>query len=200
MLTLRIKKRDTFLPAPCLPFISTTDLHIGLPKKMTRRIWVRSGWENPSGFILSKKSRVTFLDKMDVKVFSLDNYRVFFFCFFFFQKLLGNHWEVKCAFPFIKWGKEPIGIIKICEYLHYTDIGYQDSIYTQKHGFLCQMNCVKYCFSSNLLLIVFLHETFFSYCSNLYEVSTLVTNLCIIERASLKCWSLIVNTYFSFFF
>lgn len=124
----------------------------------------------------------------------------FFFCFFFFQKLLGNHWEVKCAFPFIKWGKEPIGIIKICEYLHYTDIGYQDSIYTQKHGFLCQMNCVKYCFSSNLLLIVFLHETFFSYCSNLYEVSTLVTNLCIIERASLKCWSLIVNTYFSFFF
>ena len=41
--------------------------------------------------------------------------------------------------------------------------------------------------ASNLLLIVFLHETFFSYCSNLYEVSALVTNLCIIERASLKC-------------
>ena len=160
---------------------------------MTRRIWVRSGRENPSGFILSKKCRVTFLDKMDVKVFSLNNYRLFFS-----QKLLGNHWEVKCAFPFIKWGKEPIGIIKICEYLYYTDIGYQDSIYTQKHDFWVKWNCVK-CFSSNLLLIVFLHETFFSYCSNLYEVSALVTNLCIIERASLKCWSSIVNTHFSFF-
>lgn len=68
-------------------------------------------------------------------VFS-NNYR--FVCFLF-QKLLGNHWEVKCVFPFIKWGKEPTGIIKICEYLHYTDIGYQDSIYTQKHGFLSQI-------------------------------------------------------------
>lgn len=73
---------------------------------------------------------------MDVKVFSLT---IIGLCVFCFQKLLGNHWEVKCVFPFIKWGKEPTGIIKICEYLHYTDIGYQDSIYTQKHGFLSQI-------------------------------------------------------------
>ena len=52
--------------------------------------------------------------------------------------------------------------IEICEYLHYIDTGYQDSIYTQKHGFLSQMELCQFkcCFSSNLLLIVFLHETF----------------------------------------